>query len=210
MPDRAFFDKVYLENFDIGLKTMAVSFFMSLENNAIKHIISEQEQYFKSFDINISHDERSDIILKETEKGLILCHSGKIVQSFNKPIKIGEIIDGFLRLKKTLLNEAAKSKALYIQNIVFSPFDMTLGMPSDMQIRLTEKERDFLLALYEAEGKTLSRSQLLQKVWEYADTVETHTLETHVYRLRQKLENIGFGKEPLVTTENGYKLVTKI
>ena len=210
MPKPAFFANLYEKTTVSGLEDMAISFHASLQSNAAKHIITEQEQYLKAHGIDFSSDENSDIILKERDNGISLCHAGQTIQFFDKPVKVGQIIDSLLRVKKTLRNEAEKSKILYLQNIAFNPFEMSLRTASETDIRLTEKERDFLLALYEAEDKTLSRSRLLQKVWEYADGVETHTLETHVYRLRQKLENAGFKKEPLVTTENGYRLITDI
>ncbi|MDY0030254.1 MAG: helix-turn-helix domain-containing protein [Pseudobdellovibrionaceae bacterium] len=56
------------------------------------------------------------------------------------------------------------------------------------EVRLTDKERLFLRTLFEASGHQESRENLLKIVWGYADGIETHTLETHLYRLRQKLE----------------------
>jgi DNA-binding response OmpR family regulator len=74
------------------------------------------------------------------------------------------------------------------------------------EIALTEKECDILLALYDAGGKAVSRQDLLDQVWGYASTVETHTLETHIYRLRQKLEEDAANPVLLVTREDGYAL----
>lgn len=73
-------------------------------------------------------------------------------------------------------------------------------------IRLTEKERDILVALYRGGAKGLDRKSLLKRVWRYADGVETHTLETHIYRLRQKIEKDPAEPEIVCTSENGYVL----
>jgi DNA-binding response OmpR family regulator len=73
-------------------------------------------------------------------------------------------------------------------------------------IRLTEKERDILYALVTAPGYTLSRQALMDKVWAYADGVETHTLETHIYRLRQKIEKDSSAPDILLTCPEGYVL----
>lgn len=71
---------------------------------------------------------------------------------------------------------------------------------------LTEKERAILYTLYEAQDKTVGRKELLNRVWEYADNVETHTLETHIYRLRQKIEEDPARPRLLITDNDGYFL----
>ena len=70
-------------------------------------------------------------------------------------------------------------------------------------IRLTEKEALLLQILKAAEGESVSRETLLDKVWRYADGVETHTLETHIYRLRQKIEDDPAEPKIVVTDEAG-------
>jgi DNA-binding response OmpR family regulator len=70
------------------------------------------------------------------------------------------------------------------------------------KVRLTDKECAILKFLYRAGGKAVSRQVLLNEVWNYSSAVSTHTLETHVYRLRQKLE-ADPGQPRLLLTENG-------
>ncbi len=77
---------------------------------------------------------------------------------------------------------------------------------SGEMIRLTDKERLFLQTLFAAPGRALDRKTLLDTVWDYAEGVETHTLETHIYRLRQKIEKDPSNAELLITESGGYKL----
>ncbi len=75
------------------------------------------------------------------------------------------------------------------------------------KIRLTEKETAILRYLYRSGSNVVGRETLLQEVWGYNSGVTTHTLETHVYRLRQKIETDPSNARLLVTEAGGYKLV---
>ena len=74
------------------------------------------------------------------------------------------------------------------------------------KIRLTEKETAILKYLYRVGNKTVSREMLLGEVWGYNAAVTTHTLETHIYRLRQKIEPEPSDAKLLVTEPGGYRL----
>lgn len=73
-------------------------------------------------------------------------------------------------------------------------------------VRLTEKELAILALLKARAPATVSRQEMLEKVWDYVDGVETHTLETHIYRLRQKIETDPGNPQILLTAEDGYRL----
>lgn len=75
------------------------------------------------------------------------------------------------------------------------------------KVRLTEKETAILKYLYRAGQRVIGRDTLLGEVWGYNAGVTTHTLETHVYRLRQKIERDPARAEILVTEPGGYRLV---
>jgi DNA-binding response OmpR family regulator len=75
------------------------------------------------------------------------------------------------------------------------------------KVRLTEKETAILKYLYRAGSRTIGRDVLLDEVWGYNSGVTTHTLETHVYRLRQKIERDPAHAEILITEAGGYRLV---
>ncbi|WP_028035592.1 response regulator transcription factor [Chelativorans sp. J32] len=89
----------------------------------------------------------------------------------------------------------------------FKPSQKLLIDQRGSKIRLTEKEAAIIKYLYRAEQKVVTRDVLLEEVWGYNSGVTTHTLETHVYRLRQKIERDPSKAEILVTESGGYKLV---
>jgi DNA-binding response OmpR family regulator len=88
----------------------------------------------------------------------------------------------------------------------FRPAAKVLVDDRGKKIRLTEKETNILKYLYRAGEKAVSREELLAEVWGYNAGVTTHTLETHVYRLRQKIEPDPANARLLLTEAGGYKL----
>ena len=73
--------------------------------------------------------------------------------------------------------------------------------------KLTDKEADILRFMHRAGGDLVAREVLLTEIWGYNERVSTHTLETHIYRLRQKIEQDPAHAELLVTELGGYRLV---
>ncbi len=88
----------------------------------------------------------------------------------------------------------------------FQPAARLLADGDGSKVRLTDKETAILKFLYR-QGKTISRDTLLAEVWGYNNRVTTHTLETHIYRLRQKIERDPSNARLLVTEDGGYRLV---
>ena len=78
---------------------------------------------------------------------------------------------------------------------------------TNKKIRLTDKETAIIKFLYLAGERVVGRDVLLGEVWGYNAGVTTHTLETHVYRLRQKIERDPSHAQLLVTEPNGYRLI---
>lgn len=125
---------------------------------------------------------------------------------FFRPVRLGALLDRIRRYQAALAMEG------YGGAITFGPYRL---LPGDGQlvregrddtVYLTEKERDILLALYEKRGGTVGRRELLDKVWGYVEGIETHTLETHIYRLRQKIEPDPAQPEIIETDNDGYRL----
>ena len=113
-----------------------------------------------------------------------------------------------LKSIETQLHKYKKSEDTQysIGNYVFKPNSKILESNKSRFIRLTEKENNILKFLYKNSGNTVSRETLLHEVWGYNSKVTTHTLETHIYRLRQKIENDPSNACFLITKPGGYKL----
>ncbi len=122
-----------------------------------------------------------------------------------KPFRLGVLM---ARLRAQFRQHEASEDAVFsIGPYSFQPgAKLLLEGSSKRKIRLTEKEAAILRFLYRA-GDPVSRETLLGEVWGYNAGVNTHTLETHIYRLRQKMERDPANAEILVTTPGGYRLV---
>jgi DNA-binding response OmpR family regulator len=104
-------------------------------------------------------------------------------------------------------HEQSEDATFSVGPYTFKPSQKLLIDQKGGKVRLTEKEASIIKYLYRADQRVVTRDILLEEVWGYNSGVTTHTLETHVYRLRQKIERDPSNAEILVTESGGYKLV---
>lgn len=102
--------------------------------------------------------------------------------------------------------EQTEDATFAVGQYTFRPSAKLLVDQGGSKIRLTEKETAILKYLYRAGDKVVTRDVLLHEVWGYNSGVTTHTLETHIYRLRQKIERRPAQAELLITEGGGYRL----
>jgi DNA-binding response OmpR family regulator len=123
-----------------------------------------------------------------------------------KPFRLNELL---ARLRAQLrLFDTSEDAVLTIGPYLFRPSAKQLqDSVKNRRIRLTEKEAAILKFLYRAGAKPVARQVLLNEVWGYNAAVTTHTLETHIYRLRQKIEPDPTNARLLVTEGGGYRLM---
>jgi DNA-binding response OmpR family regulator len=121
----------------------------------------------------------------------------------SKPFRFAVLI---ARVDAHLRSHETSEEAVYrIGPYTFRPSAKML-LEGNKRIRLTEKETNILKFLHRT-GDTVSRETLLHEVWGYNPAVTTHTLETHIYRLRQKIEKDPAHAQILMTDSGGYRLV---
>ena len=127
------------------------------------------------------------------------------VHVFVKPFRLAELLDslhscinrfensaeGFLRFGTYELQPAAKD---------------IINLKTGESIKLTEKEVAIIKHLYKASPNITSKNELLQEVWGYSPEASTHTIETHIYRLRQKVEHGDDSAQLIMTEDGGYLL----
>ena len=111
------------------------------------------------------------------------------------------------RIRALLLQHEQSEDAIFtLGPYTFQPAVKMLLTEGDRKIHLTEKETNILKFLYRASESVVQRDTLLHEVWGYNAGVTTHTLETHIYRLRQKIEADPSNASLLVTEGGGYRL----
>ena len=142
------------------------------------------------------HDSDADTIL-----GLDAGANDYITKPFKFPVLLARIR---AQLRQ---HEQSEDAVFQLGPYTFKPAQKMLMDEKDRKVRLTEKETNILKYLYRAQQSVVARDVLLHEVWGYNAGVTTHTLETHIYRLRQKIEPDPSNARLLVTENGGYRLV---
>ena len=141
----------------------------------------------------------------DTDSDTILGLESGANDYITKPFRFAVLL---ARIRAQLRQHEASEDAVFtIGPYTFRPSSKLLLNPKGSKVRLTEKETAILRYLYRAGQRPVSREVLLQEVWGYNSGVTTHTLETHIYRLRQKVEKDAGAPAILVTEGGGYKLM---
>ncbi len=143
------------------------------------------------------HDSDADTIM-----GLDAGANDYVTKPFKFPVLLA-------RIRAQLRQHEQSEEAIFqLGPYTFKPSAKMLVTEDDRKIRLTEKETNILKFLYRSAAGVVPRDTLLHEVWGYNAGVTTHTLETHIYRLRQKIEPDPSNARLLVTESGGYRLVS--
>lgn len=173
------------------------------ENSLIDMIIlDERAQDLKTLR---AHHPNTPIILLQKD-GDDSVESSVLNQVIFKPLSL----EGLLNQIQAGINLVDNSEAGYLN---FNRYELRplqkeiYNERNGETIKLTEKEVAIIKFLYKNKDKIVSKNDLLQEVWGYSPDVSTHTIETHIYRLRQKVEHEDTSAQLIVTEDGGYKLV---
>jgi hypothetical protein len=124
-------------------------------------------------------------------------------RSLSVPARLSEILEALEMLVSATsgLDTPRDYKGWHLD-----PARLVLRAPDETSRSLTDTEARLLACLFDAQGAEIGRDVLLQRVWGYRPGLDTHTLETHVYRLRKKIEADPANPAIVLTTDTGYRL----
>ncbi len=175
--------------------------------SSLYHILKEIDQDFNFKIIEASDQKKLNNLISNLQNYLII--SPKKVSNNNKylivdklPIKFSKLLDNLniKFLKNKFLDQSKIEIKKYIINL--NSRDITDGK---VKLKLTEKEINTIIYLLDKK-KPVSIRELQIKVWEYQPGMETHTVETHIYRLRKKILKTFNDENLLVSKKNGYQI----
>ena len=174
---------------------------LQLSNPTLQRLIEEQLSLFK--DLKQDASLPADLIVTQQGQTVSAAPSAQIFEIPKGAVRLGEIMDklGYLLSGREVHIEDENENIDLGEFILIPAENLLIHQGTQTDIRLTDKERLLLRFLFEAGEDGIARKQLLKDVWGYADDAETHTLETHIYRLRQKLE--GHSHHNLIKVTDG-------
>lgn len=190
------------------------------DNEVLKADLSDQiKHYISDFEV-IEDIEKADIIvidekieiLKSLEKNapvILLSREDVDNTKAQSIIQKPFLLSNFLDTVKASINiyENSEEGNLEFNKYVLYPSRKEILNKRDKSVtKLTEKEVAIIKYLYKNTDKIVSKNDLMQEVWEYSADVATHTVETHIYRLRQKVEQDNIENQIIITFEGGYQL----
>ena len=163
---------------DIGIEVIEAH-----NENNLKNIIQNSSHYLIVTQQNISNLDNQ-------------------LQLINTPIKISKLIE-MINIK-LLKNQFSNQSKVQIKNYILNLNSREISNNNTL-MKLTEKEINTIIYLSKT-NKSVSINELEKNVWQYEADMETHTVETHIYRLRKKLYDKFKDKDFIVSKKNGYEI----
>ncbi len=142
------------------------------------------------------------VLLKQSDEKL---KENNFIKYENKPL----VLNDFINKLRSFINLAFNSNdgVLKFNKYCLHPLNKEIvNLRNKETVKLTEKEVAIIQYLYKIKDRIVTKTELLQQVWGYSPEVTTHTIETHIYRLRQKVEHDDISAQLIVTEDGGYIL----
>lgn len=195
-------NELFKQDLTVQIGLYAPQFNINLDNEIADIVIIDEKQeliseYIKKF----SHAP----ILVLLAKGIEKPQETDLIKYRQKPLSLNMLIDTL----NSTINLAANSQS---GKLSFNKYELSIttkeifNLRNKEVIKLTEKEVSILQYLYKIKDRIVTKAELLQEVWEYNPEVSTHTIETHIYRLRQKVEHDNKDAQIIITEDGGYLL----
>ena len=161
-------------------------------SNDSKNLIKTLKTNNEQINIIVYHDPLLKKMISEVGNLFLL----------EKPFKLTALLNYLDSINnKENMNNSNK----YLMNhIIFSPSKKTISnLETNLIEHLTEKENDLLIYFYNKKNEVILKKDLLTKIWGFSEKINTHTLETHIYRLKQKLNKIDKNLSLSLSNKNG-------
>ena len=133
------------------------------------------------------------------------CEEAKVQTFLQKPFVLSDFLDK-LKASINIFENSSEGSIEFNRYILYPSRKEIYNKKTKNTVKLTEREVSVIKYLYKNSDKIVLKTDLMQEVWEYSADVATHTVETHIYRLRQKVEQDNPDNQFIVTSEGGYQL----
>jgi len=179
-------------------------------NNPLYNILKELELYinFKIFFIN----SQKSLFDKIRNFNNFLIITNKKYLEINNQFILDELPINILKLVEKLNTEFLKLQFNNQSEIKIKNYIINLNsremLEKSIRLKLTEKEINTIIYLSKF-NKPINIEELKKKVWSYQSNVETHTVETHIYRLRKKILNTFNDSNFIISKQDGYQIDQK-
>lgn len=180
-----------------------ISICVDIEDSLIKEtVLSGLNQYVSQITVV---DAQPQYYLRQAGNSITLHDAQEIeIKIFSLPLRLGQLYSLLHKLQK---QEYLHKKTAPIQYGRYRLVPDELSFyKGDQCVKLTDKEYEILRYLFDHHDVKVTRSHMLENIWGYQAELETHTLETHLYRLRQKIEDDPSVPTLLITDDEGYYL----
>ena len=193
------------------------------ENTVFKEDLSDQIKYhIPEFEV-VDDSMIADIIVIDENEGLLKKEErnnnapmilltkeednveSKVQKTILKPFVLSRLFDA-LKSSINIFENSDEGNIEFNQYILYPSRKEIFNQRDETTTKLTEREVSMIKYLYKNADRTVSKNDLMQEVWEYSAEVATHTVETHIYRLRQKIEQDNSDNQIIITSEGGYQL----
>ncbi len=175
--------------------------------NSLYHIFEELDLELNFKVVNIKNENLLQSQIKNLTNYLIVCKENS--SNFRNQIIIDNLPVKFFQLLEKINIEFLKlqfnnQSQIKIKNYIINLNSREMGF-NDIKLKLTEKEINTIIYLKKL-SKPVGINELQKSVWGYSSEIETHTVETHIYRLRKKILNVFGDDKFIISVQDGYKI----
>ena len=180
-----------------------ISFYDQITEIFSSTIISDQSALKFLGKKNLDNDIKKIYLINDTKDSNAKSHIKSEIITTNVPVHVNDFFD---RVSNDITQEIRKNQNIINFNTFNYDFHARSLFNEKYSLRFTEKENEIFSCLINYKNKPISKKQLLKDIWQYDDQIDTHTLETHIYSLRQKLETKLGLENFLIHLDEGYQL----